>query len=66
MPKQTDFESVFQGLKSILQPFAPKLTITADTSDTGSYVKEVLGSDKLQAWNFQSQNCSMKKKAPSG
>ncbi|MDL1912223.1 hypothetical protein FBQ81_16270 [Chloroflexi bacterium CFX6] len=33
MPKQTDFAPVFQGLKSILQPFAPNLTVTANTSD---------------------------------
>jgi hypothetical protein len=32
MPSQTDFPIVFEQLKKILQPYAPKLTITADTS----------------------------------
>ena len=31
MPPQNDFPLVFEGLKSILQPFAPLLTVTADT-----------------------------------
>lgn len=31
MQKQNDFTPVFQGLKKILQPFAPKLTLTTDT-----------------------------------
>lgn len=31
MKSQTDFTPIFQQLKSILQSFAPKLTITADT-----------------------------------
>lgn len=36
MPKQTDFAPVFQGLKKILKPYAPKLNITADTKDVYS------------------------------
>ena len=35
MSPRTDFPIVFEHLKNILQPFAPKLTITADTS--GAY-----------------------------
>lgn len=31
MSPQTDFSPVFEQLKSILQPFAPRLTVTADT-----------------------------------
>lgn len=31
---QTDFPLVFEQLKKVLQPFAPQLTVTADTSDT--------------------------------
>lgn len=36
MPKQTDLTPVFQQLKNILQPFAPKLTVTADTKEAYS------------------------------
>lgn len=36
MPKQTDFAPVFQGLKNILKPYAPKLNVTADTKDVYS------------------------------
>jgi hypothetical protein len=36
MSPQTDFPIVFERLKNILQPFAPKLTITADTSSAYS------------------------------
>ena len=36
MPKQIDFKPVFQGLKSILQPYAPKLNVTADSKDVYS------------------------------
>ncbi len=36
MPAQTEFPLVFEQLKSILQPFAPKLTNTADTKETYS------------------------------
>ena len=36
MSPQTDFSPVFEQLKSILQPFAPKLTVTADTSNAYS------------------------------
>jgi len=32
MSPQSDFSLVFEQLKSILKPFAPRLTITADTS----------------------------------
>jgi hypothetical protein len=31
MSSQTDFPIVFEHLKNILEPFAPKLTVTADT-----------------------------------
>ena len=31
MSPQTDFPIVFEHLKNILEPFAPKLTVTADT-----------------------------------
>ncbi|MEW6285371.1 MAG: DUF1801 domain-containing protein [Chloroflexota bacterium] len=33
MPAKTDFASVFQELKKILQPFAPKLTVKTDSAD---------------------------------
>jgi len=33
MSSQTDFSPVFEELKSILKPFAPKLTLTADTKE---------------------------------
>jgi len=33
MPAKTEFPLVFEQLKSILQPFVPKLTITADTKE---------------------------------
>ncbi len=36
MSPQTDFPIVFEHLKNILEPFAPKLTITADTSSAYS------------------------------
>ena len=36
MSPPTDFPIVFAQLKNILQPFAPKLTITADTSSAYS------------------------------
>ena len=36
MSPQTDFPIVFENLKNILQPFAPKLTVTADTSSAYS------------------------------
>lgn len=32
MSPQTNFPIVFEGLKSILKPYAKKLTVTADTS----------------------------------
>ncbi len=31
MPTPTDFPTVFEQLKKILKPYAPKLTVTADT-----------------------------------
>jgi hypothetical protein len=36
MSPQTDFPLVFDNLKNILEPFAPKLTVTADTSSAYS------------------------------
>ena len=36
MSPQTDFPIVFEHLKNILESFAPKLTITADTSSAYS------------------------------
>jgi len=36
MKSQTNFTPVFQQLKSILQPFASKLTVTTDTKETYS------------------------------
>jgi hypothetical protein len=36
MSPQTDFPIVFEHLKDILEPFAPKLTVTADTSSAYS------------------------------
>jgi hypothetical protein len=36
MPTQTNFIPVFVQLKHILQPFAPKLTVTADTGESYS------------------------------
>src|SRR5215216_6688692 len=36
MPTQNDFPIVFEQLKNILKPYAPKLTITADTSNSYS------------------------------
>lgn len=33
MPAKTDFPAVFEELKKILQPFAPKLTVKTDTAD---------------------------------
>ena len=36
MKSQTDFTAVFQQLKSILTPFASKLTVTADTREAYS------------------------------
>jgi hypothetical protein len=32
MPTQTEFPSIFESLKSILKPYAKKLTVKADTS----------------------------------
>ena len=34
MAAQTDLHIVFEQLKSILEPYAPNLTVKADTSDT--------------------------------
>jgi len=34
MPKQNDLPVVFEHLKKILTPFAPKLTLKTDTTDT--------------------------------
>jgi len=34
MSPQTDFPSVFEKLKSILKPYASKLTVKTDTADT--------------------------------
>src|SRR6266498_4075275 len=34
MPSKNDFSLVFEQLKNILQPYAEKLTLKADTSDT--------------------------------
>ncbi|MBI3168032.1 MAG: hypothetical protein HYZ22_06110 [Chloroflexi bacterium] len=34
MPAQTEFHLVFESLKSILKPYAKKLTIKTDTADT--------------------------------
>lgn len=34
MPTQTEFPLVFESLKSILKPYAKKLTVKTDTSDT--------------------------------
>ena len=31
MPNKSDFEATFQKLKAILEPYAPKLVVTADT-----------------------------------
>ena len=36
MSPQSDFSIVFEQLKNILKPFAPKLTVTADTPDAFS------------------------------
>jgi len=36
MPVQNDFPTIFEHLKNILKPYAPKLTITADTSNSYS------------------------------
>lgn len=36
MPPQNDFPLVFERLKKILQPYAPKLTVTADSPDAYS------------------------------
>ena len=36
MPAQNDFPIVFEQLKSILKPYEPRLTVTADTSDSYS------------------------------
>ena len=36
MPSQNDFPLVFEQLKKILKPYAPKLTVTADTPDAYS------------------------------
>lgn len=36
MSPQADFPIVFKHLKNILEPFAPKLTVTADTSSAYS------------------------------
>jgi hypothetical protein len=36
MPSQPDFTPIFQGLKSILQPFAPKLNVTTNTKEAYS------------------------------
>lgn len=36
MPDQNDFPTVFEHLKNILKPYAPNLTITADTSNSYS------------------------------
>ena len=36
MPASTDFPTVFEQLKKILKPYAPKLTVTADTSTSYS------------------------------
>jgi len=36
MPTQTNFTPVFVQLKSILQPFAPKLMVTTDTKEAYS------------------------------
>jgi hypothetical protein len=33
MPTQTEFPTVFENLKSILRPFAKKLTVKSDTSE---------------------------------
>ncbi len=34
MPAQTEFPIIFEALKSILKPYAEKLTVKTDTSDT--------------------------------
>ena len=34
MTSKNDFSSVFEQLKSILKPYAEKLTLKVDTSDT--------------------------------
>ena len=34
MPTQNDFPIVFEHLKKIIQPYAPNLTVKADTADT--------------------------------
>lgn len=36
MSPQTDFPIIFEHFKNILEPFAPKLTVTADTSSAYS------------------------------
>jgi hypothetical protein len=36
MHSQNNFAIVFDGLKQILKPYAPKLTVTADTPDSYS------------------------------
>ena len=36
MPVQNDFPTIFEHLKNILKPYAPKLTITANTSNSYS------------------------------
>lgn len=36
MPAKNDFPVVFEQLKQILKPYAPELTVTADTSSSYS------------------------------
>lgn len=36
MPSQTEFPSIFENLKSILKPYAKKLTVKVDTADAYS------------------------------
>ena len=33
MPTQNDFPTIFEELKEILKPYAPQLTVTADTAE---------------------------------
>lgn len=44
MPAKSDFAAVFEELKKILQPYAPKMTVKADTKDV--YYLEGVYSEK--------------------
>jgi hypothetical protein len=46
MPAQTEFPLVFESLKSILKPYAEKLTVKSDTDET--YYLDAAYSEKWQ------------------